>query len=328
MIVKTLYIKTLVIACLLASGWKSYAQDATVKFPTDTSFLTSFSLKKFSPGSVYLHHSPGKKDHQRYKKHHSLINRLPTEKNHALYFSLACSLWELEKIEDAKKMFLTIINSEEKYYSSTYYHSSDIPGDTSTNSYGYGSFTSDYKNYAALYLAKIYLEQKDFDKALQFVEDAVQKYQVTYSCGTGYYSQQNEYNFLYASCYEGLNRYADIIDLLIPSCLQTNDDLLIAAIKNTYSKEEILQGLQNAENSIVCLPDSFPSYSYEVSGYGNTREKTDTIQYYSGTATITLFDRQVNIPTPKLENGEHLAKDRFVKFFRESDFYTRLKEDP
>ena len=323
----TLNIKCFIFVCLLTSGLKTYAQDTTLKFTLDTSFFTTISLGRFQPSFNYIYHSPDKKDEQRYKNYKSLIGQQPTLKNHELYFSLACSLWELEKTADAEKMFLAIVNSKGKYYASTYYHSSDIPGGKTKNIYGYGSFTSNYKNYSAIYLTKIYLEQKQFDKALQFLEDAVKKYKVTYSCGTGFHRQQDEYNFLYASCYEGLNRHKEVIELLLPSCLERNDELIIAAIKKTYSKKEIEESLQKAETSIECSLDTFPSFSYLTRGYGTKKAKTDTIQYFSGTAKITIFGRQINIPVPNLENGEHITKEQFIKLFKESEFYIKLKDE-
>ncbi|MBS1776363.1 MAG: hypothetical protein JSS64_08805 [Bacteroidetes bacterium] len=323
----TLNIKRVIFVCLLLNGQKTYAQDTSYKLTLDTSFYSTISLGRFQPSFNYIYHSPDKKDEQRYKKYKSLIGQKPTLKNHELYFSLACSLWELEKTAEAEKMFLTIINSNEKYYASTYYHSSDIPGEKTKNIYGYGSFTSNYKNYAAIYLTKIYLEQKQFDKALQFLEDAVKKYKVTYNCGTGFNRQQDEYDFLYASSYEGLNKHKEVIDLLLPSCLDRKDEIIISAIKNTYSQEEIEEKLKEAETSIKCSLDTFPSYAYQTSNYGTKNAKTDTIKYFSGMATITLFDRQITMPVPNLENGEHLTREMFVKLFRESDFYIKLKGD-
>lgn len=192
------------------------------------------------------------------------------------------------------------------------------------NIYGYGSFTSNYKNGAAIYLTKIYLEQKKFDKALCFLNEAVQKYKVTYSCGTGFHRQKDEHDFLYASCYKGLNRHMEVLDLLMPSCLDRSDDIVLASIKNIYSEKEIQDNLQKAIISINGSLDTFPSLTNQISDYGTKKEKMDTIKYFSGSATITLFDRKINMPIPNLNNGEHLTKEQFIQLFKESDFYTRL----
>ena len=325
-------IKYLMLVCLLANGLGASSQDTTLKFtPFKVSFdsikLNMIYTRYLGSGSYCMDHSPNKKDNQSYKLYKALIGQQPTLKNHGKYFLLACSLWQLEKIAEAEKMFLTIINSKEKFYSSTYYHSSDVPGDKSTNKYGYGSFTSNYKNYAAIYLTKIYLEQKKFDKALLFLEDAVNKYKVTYSCGTGFMRQKEEYDFLYASCYQGLNKHREVIDLLLPFCLERSDEIIVDAIKKTYSQAEIEESLTKAEISMDCVLDTLPSHAYITSNGGTKKEKTDTIQYFSGSATIMLFGKQIRMPTPNLENGEHATKETFLKIFRESDFYIKLKEN-
>lgn len=322
-----LYTKRFIFIYLLTSGLSSYAQDTTQAYTPEASFFTTATVMRFQPCFNYMHHSPSGKDQDCYRNYKSLLTQQPTLKNCNWYFSLACALWELDKTADAEKMFLTIVHSKEEFYASTYYHSSDIPGDKTKNRYGYGNFTSNYKHYAAIYLTKIYLEQKAFDKALQYLEDAVDKYKVTYSCGTGFHRQQDEYDFLFASCYAGLNRQQEVLDLLLPHCLERRDELIIAAIKNMYSQQEIQENLKNGESSIECSQDSFPSYAYRVTYSDGKKEMTDTIQYFSGTATITLFDKQIDMPVPNIENGERLARDQFIKLFKASDFYTRLKND-
>jgi tetratricopeptide (TPR) repeat protein len=326
----TLNIKHFIFVFLLINGLTAHAQDTIPKFTLDTSqfnLLSTISLGRYQPSFNYIYHSPDKKDHQRYKSYKYLIKQQPTAKNHKLYFEVACSLWEFKKIDEAEKMFLTMVNSKEKFYTNTYYHSSDVQGDKTKSTYGYGSFTSNYKHNSALYLAKIYLEQKKFDKALQFLEGAVKKYKATYTCGTGFYRQQDEYDFLYASCYGELNRNKEVIDLLLPSCLYRNDEIIITAIKRTYSLKEIKENLQKAETSIECSFNTFPSYAYQTIYSGTKKGKTDTLKYFSGTATINLFDRQINMPVPNLENGERLTMKHFIKLFKESNFYIRLIGD-
>ncbi|MGL4630255.1 MAG: hypothetical protein ACRCVT_03535 [Leadbetterella sp.] len=323
----TLHIKTILFLTIFFVGQKAFCQDSLTisKFTLDSSFFQAVSLGSFQPSFDYLYHLPTKKDEQRYKKYKYLIAQKPTSKNYELYYSLACSLWDLEKKREAEKMFLAIFNSSEKYYSSTYYHSSNLPRDTTTNIYGYGSFTSNYKSYSAIYLTKIYLEQKRFERALQFLEDAFKKHKVTYNCGTGYRRQQDEYDFLYASCYEGLKRHKEVIDLLLPACLDRNDTIIISAIRNTYTEKEVQKHLDIAENSISCSLDTFPSYAYQTTYGDNKKEVIDTLEYYSGSATILLFNKEVTMPVPRLENGQHLTKEMFQTLFKESDFYDRLK---
>src|SRR5215216_2160517 len=99
---------------LLAWGLHSYSQD------TANTFI-GFSAGPFS-------HSAYEKDQQLFGTAAYLIDSEPTGQNHKTYYLLACSLWELNKIDDAQKMFLKIIGSTQPWYESTYYHSSDIPG--------------------------------------------------------------------------------------------------------------------------------------------------------------------------------------------------------
>ncbi len=145
-------------------------------------------------------------------------------------------------------MFLNIVNSKERFYGVTYHHTSDLPTDTLKKHMDMEALHRIHKNYAAIYLTKIYLEQKTASYGfLQFLEDAVNKYPVIYTCGTGFNRQKDEYDFLYASCYEGLNRHQDVINLLLPSCLTRSDKLIIAAIRKAYSKKNIQAFLRKAE---------------------------------------------------------------------------------
>ncbi|MCF6403568.1 hypothetical protein L3C95_11820 [Chitinophaga filiformis] len=303
---------------LLTAVLKSYCQDTVLKYTRPV--VTSFTIKRYQITSDYLHHRPDENDEGNVKIYGYLSNRRPDSNNYEKYYSLACSLWDLNKLEEAKKMFLTIINSKEKYYLASSYHSSDIPDNTTSNIYGYGSYSSNYKSHAALYLTKIYIEQRQFDKAFSFLEMATKKYEVSYSCGTGYRRQQDEYDFLYACIYEGQKKYDKVMKLLLPACLTRDDKIIVRTIKALYSEGEIKEKLQQAEKSMQCKFDSVPSYSY--SGYSGA---VDTLEYYSGTATMNLFDVAVTIPRPHLENGERITKEYFLKEFRESRFYRSLK---
>lgn len=303
-----------------------YSQKKNIKYTLDTSFWATVSVVRFQPEFNFLHHSPQKKDNQLYREYKYLIGQQPTAQNFELYYSLACALWELGQLKEAEKMFLTILNSVEKFYTSNYYHNSDISGDTVKSVYGYGSFTSNYKNYATIYLTKINLEQKDYAQALRFLDEAVRKYIVNYNCGSGFRRQQDEYDFLYASCYEGLNRHSDVIDLLLPSCLNRNDMIVVSAIRNIYSESQIQEYLQMAEASIECASDNFPSVAYHTIYGSKGINRTDTILYYSAAARITLFEKQITMPSLNIADGGLVTKEQYLEFFRDSDFYRRLKK--
>lgn len=313
----------------LTTGFRALAQQekTTLTYTLDTSFISIIisgnSLYEFN----YKYHNPEKDDERLYRKHSRLIKREPTVRNYDLYSRLACSLWHLSKIREAEQMFLKIVQSEEPYYTTTYFHSSDIPGDTIINTYGYGSFTSSYKNEAALYLTKIYIEKQQFDKALQYLDDAVNKYTVTYTCGTGYNMQQDVYRYLYAACYEGLNRTNDVIDLLLPYSLYNNYGFLIRAINKMYLPQQIYDSLQQAESSITCIPDSIPSFAYVYTPSSGGTAKADTICYYSASAQIRLFGRVIDMPLPYPENGKRYNRDWFADYFRQSEIYKRLTEE-
>jgi len=166
------------------------------------------------------------------KSYSRLVNQQPTAENYGKYYALACSLWELNRLPEAEAMFLRIINSRRAYYCATYYHQSDIPGDKSSPVYGYGSYTSSYKNSAAIYLAKINIEKKEFSIALYCLDAAVNKYKAAYSCGTGYLWQQNEYDALYAACYRGIRN--KIVRLLVPGTLIEDTEIIVNTIKDYF----------------------------------------------------------------------------------------------
>jgi len=316
--------------CLVNPG-SLRSQDTTKSISTNSFNLEPADLLSFV-GSFhsdrafdYVYHLSDKEDTACFETNKALINQSPTEKNYEAYHQLACSLWDLERTKEAEKMFLNIVRSQAKYYTDTYYHSSDVPGDTTTNTYGYGSFTSNYKNSACVYLCMIYIEQKKFDRALAYLNDAVDKYKATYTCGTGYEWQQGRYRCLYSHCYAGLKRYKELLNLLIPYCIEGFDENLVKAIRNLYSEKAIQAALTRAENNVKCELDTFPSFSYQTSDRGIENEKTDTIIYYSGTATINIFGKDVELPSPLLENNERVTKDYFEKAFKESSFYRTLR---
>lgn len=323
------HIKIFLFICLI-SAHCAYCQDTAIALTIDTALFkypatfTSRALTRFQMPFDHLYQSPNDDDKKVLKRYAHLATQQPTSKNYDKYYRLACALWDFNRLQEAEQMFLNIINSTEKHYAVTYHHSSDVPGDTTTTLYGYGSYTSSYKNSAAIYLTKIYILNKQFDKAYKYLEDAVNKYQVTFTCGTGFHMQKDEYDFLYACCYEGLQQYDKVLELLLPECLTRNDEISVRVIKKLYSTSEIKDYLIKAKNSIQCTFDTFPSYTYIYSSTGIKLEKADTLTYYSGSATINLFNKTVDMPRPHLENGDHITKEHFIREFKESSLYIEL----
>lgn len=316
----------LLTATIFLMGRCCLAQDTySVTQPIDTTsdFIKPVTVRQ-TMRAYDITHSPSKKDSALFNKYPKLIAAEPTPKNYRTYYALACSLWELNKLPEAEAMFLKIVSSNKPFYTGTYYHSSDIPGDTRPHTYGYGSYTSNYKNYACQYLAKINIKEKKYDQALTFVEDADNKYIVASGCGTGHSWYRRDIDGLYGLCYEGLGKYDTIISMFLPQFDDFYNGIMIRALQKMYSSQEIQDSLKNAEQSIICVVDTFQSSTFITTNYGQKSKSTEEIQYTSGTATMNLFGRQIPLSSPNLEHGEKVSKEHFIKEFRESAFYTAL----
>ncbi|WP_338762081.1 hypothetical protein WAF17_16870 [Bernardetia sp. ABR2-2B] len=292
-----------------------------------------FELKPTLYKSMYsggsLTRYPNKNDSINVNKLGYLANESLTPNNYREFYDVALSFWKLGKDEIAERMFLRILNSEEENFSKTNFYASDVLKDSSVNdvsNYGYGSFTSHPKNEIALCLSKIYIAQNDFSKALFYLEEAVNKYKVTYTCGMGYYIQKSEYDFLYGTCYKELNENQKIIDLFLPTCLVRNDDFVVDAIKNIYSTKEIETELDKAINSLTFEAFDFPSLRMNVT-YINNKEVTDSSTYYLGKTKMKIFGLEIESQNIDLEDGERLTRDKVIEEFKKSDFYTDLMSD-
>jgi tetratricopeptide (TPR) repeat protein len=315
---------------LLGFGRLVFAQDTTQvipliiipSMPPDSVFFQTYIINHSIVPQ--FNHSPDKEDLKTYRKYRKLINAAPDKVNHEHYFQLACALWQLEKLEESKNMFLTIIGSQKEYYSNTYRFSSDIPGDTTENLYGYGSSTYNYKNSACIYLARIFAEQKKFEQALKYLDDSEKKYPVHFTCGTGYHMHRNKIHGLYILCYEELSRYNDILDLLLPEYFGDFNSDLPRILKKMYSREEINSFLLKAEQSVFCKVDTSESYTLQEEGY----EPIVIPAYVSEIVTIDFFNRTVILNRYTQEAGRKTEKEPLVNYFKQSYLYRELtKED-
>ena len=296
----------------------------------DTNWLNSplefsgNSTVTFSSNDYTIEHNPTKEDTQFYNKHVHLIYDHPTSKNYQIYYKMAYVLWELGKIREAEYMFQKIVYSKESFYELTYLHNSDIPNDTIKNVYGYGSYTSNYKNYACRYLAMIYLEKQQYNEALRYVSLAKNRYMINHNCGTGYKFYQRELEGLYALSYQGFGQYDSIINMMLPHYYDFSDGILTRAIKSKYTQYEIQSYLARAINSLVFVKDSIPSYTEIISNYGEKNENKTEFNYYSATVSTILFDKKVNLLVNNENFAEVVSKEDVITQFQNSNFYKAL----
>lgn len=271
-----------------------------------------------------IEHNPSKEDTQFYNKYLHLIYDQPTSKNFQIYYKMACVLWELGKIREAEYMFQKIVYSKDSFYELTYFHNSDIPNDTQKNIYGYGSYTSNYKNYACRYLAMIYIEQQQFYKANQYVTLAQNHYKVVYNCGTGYKSYQKELEGLFALSFQGLRQYDSIINMMLPHYYDFSDGILTHAIKSKYTQYEIHSHLAKAINAIVFERDSVPSYAEIITNFNQKNETITEVKFYSATAFTILFDKKIYLLVSNENIQEDVTKEDVITQFQNSIFYKAL----
>jgi len=279
-----------------------------------------------SESSYILSREPSEAHEQIYARYKKLIGTAPTKKNYQAYYNLACSLWELGKTEEAKYMFLQIINSKEPYYCGTYYHSSDLGGGKKSGHYGYGSYTSNYKHYASCYLAKIHAEQKEFDQALSYVISADTIYPVQYNCGTGHMMHAQYMQSFYLTCYEGMGYDHKVVDLLLADYYNSTG-ALVRSLNKLYQPQVIRDSLTAALNSLVFVPDSLPTTYFSYENYGKNSEIQTEITFLSGRASMSLFGHRVEMRAPYLKQGEKATRDLFVKEFLESGLYRALSNE-
>ena len=322
----------LLLLLMLSVGTMANAQDTLgLVIQLDSSFLSTLTLFSSGPpvqtGHDYLiWHAPDHEDSTYIKQNEVLIGAQPDEENFSRYYNLARALWETGDLERSETLFLNIVNSNEACYTNTYYHNSDIPGDTVVNTYGYGSFTSNYKNKACRFLARIYVETKSYEKALHYILLADKTYPVTQNCGTGHQWYRNELHGIYGLAYQGLNLHDSIINLFLPEYHQ-HGNILINAIQNKYSQTEINAYLETAIQSVEFTPDTYQSLTISTHNYSKDNEYETEEWYTSGKATVSLFNQKIDLLSPRLKGGETMTKAMFIQSFKDSYFYRHLYDE-
>jgi hypothetical protein len=134
--------------------------------------------------------------------------------------------------------------------------------------------------------------------------------------------QQNYYNFLYACCYQGLNKNRELFDILLPDCLSSGSDTFIVnAIRNLYTQQQIEENMASAVNSLEFTLDTVPHYSQM---YNGKEWKYDSVPGYSGSAFVMLFDQKVYLRVLSSENKDLLTREKIIADFKSSFFYKTL----
>lgn len=291
----------------------------------DTSILSSpafytagitgtFYFPVFSSREYIIERGPAEGDTLLINTNNALLKKGLGYKSYETYSNLAAAIWRAGKNNTAKKMFLLIEQSKELYYTGTQFHSAG-------NTYEYGSYTSNFKNEACLYLCKIYIEEKKYKEALAFLIKADKKYPVQYNCGTGAKRYARELNELYVICYEGLGLTNKVIELYLKEDFY-HEDHFTALLKKKYPLFEIKRLLQLAVDNITVVKDDW--VTEEFMQCEDSEEDSLTTRYTNGNGYTVLFGRRVQLPRPRLNNGESISRKHYIDAFKHSSFYCTL----
>lgn len=333
--------KIFILIILIVFGLRlAFSQDPSApNHARDTITIANFKIKNqiTSPIKYYgwssdnysnLHdfkisHYPTSEDKQLIAENADIINSIPTKSNYMTYYKVACAYFETNHIIEAEKMFLNIINSDDSFYSNTYRFASDIKRDKSTNLYGYGSYTFNYKNKACFYLSKIYIEKRLFDEAYKYLELAKSTYKVTYTCGTGSTQYEKNMEELYIHCDMGLKQYDKAVNMLLIDESFYNQDYLVQALMSIYTPKQVEMYLDTAFKSIHFIQDTFVTNTSQTH-YSDDTSFVENLSYISGDATIYLFGKTIELQIPLLSDGDVLTREYFINEFIESKFYQSL----
>jgi tetratricopeptide (TPR) repeat protein len=315
--------KQLTLAFFLAIATQASAQADSLRVDTTQIKFLDFILPHWWRLDIPdLDHQTDSSDTAFQMAHNALKDSQPTSINFEQYFQLAEVLFRQKQFASAKKMFTTILASQKNFYTQQYFHGSDVPGDTTTNSYGYGSYYSNYKHFSSLHLAEICIIHKQYTRALSFLKKATTDYAMHYNCGTGENWHRYEIDKLYALAYEGLNDYKHAFSLLMPTCMDDNNGVLVRMLLRRYKLAQIRRGLRLATKGLRfrASPEACVEYTGEEPEHPATMKS-----YYPGSAQMELFGYKIKLPVANwLENKQHMTRAKYQQAFRESSFYKAL----
>lgn len=115
-----------------------------------------------------------------------------------------------------------------------------------------------YRNNSSKILAQIYLQRKDYKKALFYVELADKKYKYRHFCGNELEADRIEMATYFGECYWGLNEFDKSMNVLLPhvfnSGLADNDHLVKLTVQyliEKYGKEKVKAELTKSLGTVT-----------------------------------------------------------------------------
>jgi tetratricopeptide (TPR) repeat protein len=206
------------------------------------------------------------------------------------FFNAGHILWRLKKNDDAEKIFLKIMESD----------FSEKGNNDSSEELIHDPFIH-YKNESSFLLADIYLDRKDYIKALKCITLAEKKYPYGSWCGNALFGNRIRLIVLYSKYYDGINQIDTAIAMLWPYIFNYGfgtDSEVIDQMKillfRKYGSQQVRTEVKNAENTI---------------SVGTTNSKYKT-------GYIVLFGNTITLPFIKAKGA-----DAYRKAYTSSYFY-------
>lgn len=210
---------------------------------------------------------------------------------------------ELKNNDQAKKTFLTILNSN--------------ADDKEIGGIGSGLMAEPYTNYknrTAKILAEICIDENHFKKAIKYLE-LTKKFPYRHFCGNEKAADEIYMKELYAKCYFGLKENKKALDILLPSMFDNMwadnaelIDITVEALLKNYTKQELKR----------LFEQSFKNYK---------TEKVKSENYEYETCFIIFLDTKIDLNVWLDEDEPQDEKDKEIqRIMHESRFYTLLNE--
>lgn len=222
------------------------------------------------------------------------------------YYNMASIYLELKDTLNAKRIFNNIIHAD--------------VDDMDRGGIGKGWMAEPYalyKNRSCNILASLALQDKDYVKALKYVEMADKEYPYVHFCGNEYAANDIYMATMYAKCYAGLGEIDRALKTLMPHCinngLASNSYLveqLCGLLKQKYSREELKQEINTALSGIYVRETKHSDFTDSIycAKIFNTEFKLGNYSYYYDYKRASNF------------NGIELYREQF----KESEFVKKL----